>query len=187
MAEEGIRYALTAAELDRLTIDAAGRFYWDGRLVNYEPPVPPKPPVEEKRVDNSMDALDRSAMELLDRAALELSDRKTTDPDADPLAVTDPSAATDPMASTDPLAAADPSGVADPLTTEHGHTPGETGETKSPDLARAIDFDLSTSQPTPQRMHSAPAAAVALPEVDSTSRMRWRPRFGCAVIRCRWR
>ncbi len=34
---------LTAAELDRLTIDAAGRFYWDGRLVNYEPPTPPKP------------------------------------------------------------------------------------------------------------------------------------------------
>jgi hypothetical protein len=29
---------LTASELDRLTIDSAGRFYWDGRLVNYEPP-----------------------------------------------------------------------------------------------------------------------------------------------------
>jgi len=29
---------LTATELDRLTIDSAGRFYWDGRLVNYEPP-----------------------------------------------------------------------------------------------------------------------------------------------------
>ncbi|HEY5962926.1 MAG TPA: hypothetical protein VIU42_02800 [Xanthobacteraceae bacterium] len=29
---------LTATELDRLTIDGAGRFYWDGRLVNYEPP-----------------------------------------------------------------------------------------------------------------------------------------------------
>ena len=98
-----------------------------------------------------MDALDRSAMELLDRAALELSDRKRTDPDADPLAVTDPSAATDRYGVDDPLAAADPSGVADPLTTEHGHTPGETGETKSPDLARAIDFDLSTSQPTRQR------------------------------------
>jgi hypothetical protein len=30
---------LTATELDRLTIDSAGRFYWDGRLVNYEPPM----------------------------------------------------------------------------------------------------------------------------------------------------
>jgi len=30
---------LTATELDRLTIDSAGRFYWDGKLVNYEPPV----------------------------------------------------------------------------------------------------------------------------------------------------
>src|SRR5262249_46783419 len=29
---------LAATELDRLTIDGAGRFYWDGRLVNYEPP-----------------------------------------------------------------------------------------------------------------------------------------------------
>jgi hypothetical protein len=28
---------LTATELDRLTIDETGRFYWDGRLVNYEP------------------------------------------------------------------------------------------------------------------------------------------------------
>jgi hypothetical protein len=29
---------LTATELDRLTIDGSGRFYWDGKLVNYEPP-----------------------------------------------------------------------------------------------------------------------------------------------------
>src|SRR5260221_14494166 len=28
---------LTATELDRLTIDDTGRFYWDGKLVNYEP------------------------------------------------------------------------------------------------------------------------------------------------------
>ena len=27
---------LTAAELDRLTIDNSGRFYWDGKLVSYE-------------------------------------------------------------------------------------------------------------------------------------------------------
>ena len=40
---------LTATELDRLTIDSAGRFYWDGRLVNYEPPQPPK--AAEPQVD----------------------------------------------------------------------------------------------------------------------------------------
>ncbi len=34
---------LTATELDRLTIDGAGRFYWDGKLVNYEPPMGAKP------------------------------------------------------------------------------------------------------------------------------------------------
>lgn len=38
---------LTATELDRLTIDSAGRFYWDGRLVNYEPPVLPKPAADK--------------------------------------------------------------------------------------------------------------------------------------------
>ena len=27
---------LTATELDRLTIDSAGRFYWDNKLVNYD-------------------------------------------------------------------------------------------------------------------------------------------------------
>ena len=27
---------LTAAELDRLTIDNSGRFYWDGKLVSYD-------------------------------------------------------------------------------------------------------------------------------------------------------
>src|SRR3954471_8661209 len=34
---------LTATELDRLTIDGAGRFYWDGKLVNYQPPDAPRP------------------------------------------------------------------------------------------------------------------------------------------------
>ena len=38
---------LTATELDRLTIDSAGRFYWDGKLVNYEPPTPPKPAADK--------------------------------------------------------------------------------------------------------------------------------------------
>lgn len=60
---------LTATELDRLTIDGLGRFYWDGKLVNYEgqnriePAMPPKP------VD-----LDQHAMDLLDRTARELAD-----------------------------------------------------------------------------------------------------------------
>jgi hypothetical protein len=34
---------LTATELDRLTIDGSGRFYWDGKLVNYEPPTGGQP------------------------------------------------------------------------------------------------------------------------------------------------
>jgi len=63
---------LTAAELDRLTIDAEGRFLWDNRPVNYVAPEAPKPP-------HLADALDRSAMEMLDRAALELSDRRSAD------------------------------------------------------------------------------------------------------------
>jgi hypothetical protein len=63
---------LTAAELDRLTIDAEGRFLWDNRPVNYVAPEAPKPP-------HLADALDRSAMEMLDRAALELSDRRPAD------------------------------------------------------------------------------------------------------------
>jgi hypothetical protein len=62
---------LTASELDRLTIDSSGRFYWDGRLVNYEPPQPkqsePKP----------SDATDRSAMEIIERAVYELDAHKS--------------------------------------------------------------------------------------------------------------
>ena len=54
---------LTASELDRLTIDNAGRFYWDGKLVNYEPP--------EHRHRND-DEADRSAMDIIDRAVVEL-------------------------------------------------------------------------------------------------------------------
>ena len=54
---------LTANELDRLTIDGLGRFYWDGKLVNYEA----HPSRLEKPVD-----LDQHAMDLLDRTAREL-------------------------------------------------------------------------------------------------------------------
>jgi hypothetical protein len=56
---------LTAAELDRLTIDAMGRFYWDGKLVNYDS--------HPSRLDRPVD-LDQRAMELLDQTARELSD-----------------------------------------------------------------------------------------------------------------
>jgi hypothetical protein len=65
---------LTASELDRLTIDGAGRFYWDGKLVNYEPPKSSEP--EPK----SPDAGDRSAMDIIDRAVYELGDRKLPQP-----------------------------------------------------------------------------------------------------------
>ena len=59
---------LTAAELDRLTIDNSGRFYWDGNLVNYD--SGPK-----QLTDKTPDSLDHS-MDILDRASLELGGRK---------------------------------------------------------------------------------------------------------------
>jgi len=59
---------LTAAELDRLTIDSAGRFYWDGKLVDYD--TGPK-----QLADKTTDTLDRS-MDILDRATYELGGRK---------------------------------------------------------------------------------------------------------------
>jgi hypothetical protein len=59
---------LTAAELDRLTIDNSGRFYWDGKLVNYD--------TEPKQItDKTSESLNRS-MDILDRASVELADRK---------------------------------------------------------------------------------------------------------------
>jgi hypothetical protein len=60
---------LTAAELDRLTIDGAGRFYWDGRLVNYEPP-PSKSGDEthhESTGDSEMHAAERPTYDPNDR------------------------------------------------------------------------------------------------------------------------
>lgn len=67
---------LTAAELDRLTIDGSGRFYWDGKLVNYEPP--------QLRSSEHPDGkrampLDPAALEILDRAAQELGDSRAHD------------------------------------------------------------------------------------------------------------
>ena len=66
---------LTAAELDRLTIDSAGRFYWDNKLVNYELANKPNEP-EQK----SPDAADRSAMDIIDRAVHELGDHRKPAP-----------------------------------------------------------------------------------------------------------
>ena len=65
---------LSTTELDRLTIDGTGRFYWDGQLVNYEPPGP------KKFDETSSDSQERLAMELLDRAAHELIDPKFPKP-----------------------------------------------------------------------------------------------------------
>ena len=77
---------LSAGELDRLTIDGAGRFYWDGHLVNYQAPHPQatearmeQPAMAEAHLEPMMGrspdsaAVDLDALEILDRAALELS------------------------------------------------------------------------------------------------------------------
>jgi hypothetical protein len=132
---------LTAAELDRLTIDAAGRFYWDGRLVNYEPPTPPKPAVEEKPAeDPSVDALDRSAMDILDRAALELSDRTPVEP----------LDGSDEQAMADRLAAGDTAATGEGVTAEERDSHRlDTDEARSSEAAYAVDYD-------------APAAPVAV-------------------------
>jgi hypothetical protein len=58
---------LTAAELDRLTIDNSGRFYWDGKLVSYD--------TQQKQISDQ-NSLDRS-MGIIDRATHELGGRKT--------------------------------------------------------------------------------------------------------------
>jgi hypothetical protein len=65
---------LTAAELDRLTIDSAGRFYWDGRLVNYEPPEDREPGSKPG------ETVDHSAMEIIERASYELDAHKVPEP-----------------------------------------------------------------------------------------------------------
>ena len=50
---------LTAAELDRLTIDNSGRFYWDGKLVDYDTGTKQLPDKSSDSLDRSMDILDR--------------------------------------------------------------------------------------------------------------------------------
>jgi hypothetical protein len=60
---------LTAAELDRLTIDNSGRFYWDGKLVNYDTGT-------KQLTDKTAESLDHS-MDILDRASRDLGGRKS--------------------------------------------------------------------------------------------------------------
>ena len=57
---------LTAAELDRLTIDNTGRFYWDGKLVNYGADRAPTAdqPSQAQPGDSSAEVLDHIAREL---------------------------------------------------------------------------------------------------------------------------
>jgi len=60
---------LTAAELYRLTIDNSGRFYWDGKLVNYDTGA-------KQLSDKTSESLDRS-LDILDRASRDLGGRKS--------------------------------------------------------------------------------------------------------------
>jgi hypothetical protein len=62
---------LSAVDLDRLTIDAEGRFYWDGNLVNYQPP---------KSETKPQDSFDRVALEVLDQAAHDIATHKPAEP-----------------------------------------------------------------------------------------------------------
>src|SRR5436190_1939759 len=78
---------LTAAELDRLTIDNSGRFYWDGKLVSYD--TQPK-----QLTDQNADSLDRS-MDILDRASFDIGSRKPSATIEGELAPTEPPARND--------------------------------------------------------------------------------------------
>ena len=60
---------LTAAELDRLTIDNSGRFYWDGKLVNYDTGT-------KQLTDKTSESLEHS-LDILDRASRDLGGRKS--------------------------------------------------------------------------------------------------------------
>jgi hypothetical protein len=61
---------LTAAELDRLTIDNSGRFYWDGKLVDYGTGAKPAPDKTSDSLEHSMDILDRASRDLGGRKSL---------------------------------------------------------------------------------------------------------------------
>jgi hypothetical protein len=59
--------ALTQQDLDRLTIDQDGRFYWDGKLVTASTTLSG----QSASAENS-----EKALEMLDRAAIEIAGRK---------------------------------------------------------------------------------------------------------------
>jgi hypothetical protein len=61
---------LTAAELDRLTIDNSGRFYWDGKLVDYDTGTKQQPDKTSDSLADSMDILDRASRDLGGRKSL---------------------------------------------------------------------------------------------------------------------
>jgi hypothetical protein len=107
---------LTANELDRLTIDGLGRFYWDGKLVNYEA-HPSR--IEQKPVDldqHAMDLLDRTARELSDPNSVQLVSETAPQPDAAPeaAAATAPELAATPADALTPVASAAAAGVSSP-------------------------------------------------------------------------
>jgi len=75
--------ALTADELDRLTIDRDGRFFWDGKAVN----GPGKPPVATTAAaadKKSSGDLEREAIDMLDRAAADIGAHHPAEQDAAP-------------------------------------------------------------------------------------------------------
>src|SRR5258707_9474888 len=71
---------LTATELDRLTIDGAGRFYWDGRLVNYEPPTGLKPAADKSAADKPSEPPARHSNDLPDHDPYSFEESKSAEP-----------------------------------------------------------------------------------------------------------
>jgi hypothetical protein len=68
--------ALTADELDRLTIDRDGHFYWDGKPVTHpdRPPTATAGPAPAAKT--SGEGSEREAIDMLDRAVEEIADGK---------------------------------------------------------------------------------------------------------------
>lgn len=91
---------LSAAELDRLTIDGEGRFYWDGHPVNYTAPVETAPAPEPSDTAGAMPTLlpPDSADRLQGAAAAPVSSQAVPSRDAPPLDSTTPDAPAPPSA-----------------------------------------------------------------------------------------
>ena len=71
---------LTAAELDRLTIDNSGRFYWDGKLVNYDTGAKQLTDKTSESLADSMDILDRASRDLGGRKSLTTIEGQLAEP-----------------------------------------------------------------------------------------------------------